>query len=221
VALEVEFDPRALVAMKRRGPMVRTSRWTRGYIAVGFIGLLVGAVLAAGCSSGTSNADKTATAVAKNASATVAPTKPLATATAAKATSPTALAATTTTTTASGTSTPSAATSTVKIAQSASLGNILTDANGMTLYTYKDDVPNSGVSSVPAGIAPNWPPLTISSGAPVAPTGLPGKLSAFTLPDGSKQVEYLGMPLYLFVGDKKAGDTTGQGLINKWYVAPP
>ena len=197
--------------------MIRTSRWTRGYLAVGFIVLLVGAVLAAGCSSGTSSADKTATAVAKHASATAAPTKPPATATAAKATSPTALAATT----ASGTTTPSAATSTVKIAQSASLGSILTDANGMTLYTYKDDVPNSGVSSVPAGIAPNWPPLTVSSGAPVAPTGLPGKLSAFTLPDGSKQVEYLGMPLYLFVGDKKAGDTTGQGLINKWYVAPP
>ena len=182
--------------------------------------MLVGAVLATGCG-GTSSADKTATAVAKNASATVAPTKPPATATAAKATSPTAPAATTATTTASGTSTPSAATSTVKIAQSASLGSILTDANGMTLYTYKDDVPNSGVSSVPANIAPNWPPLTISlrgSGRADRPAG---QLSAFALPGGSKQVEYKGMPLYLFVGDKKAGDTNGQGLINKWYVVAP
>ncbi len=201
--------------------MIRTSRWTRGYLAVGFIAVLVGAVLAAGCSSGTSSADKTATAVAKNASATVAPTKPPAAATAAKATSTKAPAATTTTTTASGTSTPSAATSTVKIAQSASLGNILTDANGMTLYTYKDDVPNSGKSSVPANIAANWPPLTISSGAPVAPTGLTGQLSAFTLPGGSKQVQYKGMPLYLSVGDKKAGDTSGQGLLNLWYVVAP
>ncbi len=201
--------------------MIRTSRWTRGYLAVGFIGLLVGAVLAAGCSSGTSSADKTATAVARNASVTVVATKPPAATTAAKATSTTAPAATTATTTASGTSTPSAATSTVKIAQSASLGNILTDANGMTLYTYKDDVPNSGVSSVPANIAPNWPPLTLSSGVPVAPTGLAGQLSAFTLSGGSKQVEYKGMPLYLFVGDKRAGDTTGQGLINKWYVVAP
>jgi predicted lipoprotein with Yx(FWY)xxD motif len=204
--------------------MARTSRRTRGYLVAGLISVLVGAVLATGCG-GTSSADKTATAAAKNANAATATKPPGATSTA-KVTTTAATAATSTkapaaTASASGTSTPSAATSTVKIAQSASLGSILTDANGMTLYTYKDDVPNSGVSSVPANIAPNWPPLTISSGNPVAPAGLSGQLSAFALPGGSKQVEYKGMPLYLFVGDKKAGDTTGQGLLNLWYVVAP
>lgn len=199
--------------------MNRTSAWMRRFLAVGVVGVLIGAVFGAGCGGGTSSADKTATAVAKSASATAAATKPpAATSTPAPAATSTKAPAATSTTAA--TSTPGAATTTVKIANVASIGNILADPNGMTLYTFKNDVPNSGQSSVPANIAPNWPPL-IAAGALVAPPDLPGQLGSFARPDGSMQVMYKGMPLYLFVGDTKPGDANGQGLLGLWYAATP
>jgi predicted lipoprotein with Yx(FWY)xxD motif len=32
---------------------------------------------------------------------------------------------------------------------------------------------------------------------------------------------YKGMPLYFFFKDANAGDTTGQGINNVWYVVAP
>jgi predicted lipoprotein with Yx(FWY)xxD motif len=185
-----------------------TSRWMRGYLAAIAILAIVAAILAAGCGGGKSSADKTATAVAKAGAATA--TKP--------ATTPTVAA--TATKAAAATNTPSAATSTVKIGQVASIGSVLTNPAGLTLYTFKDDVRNSGQSLVPAAIAPNWPPLTVT-GTPVAPSGLPGQLGSFTRPDGTTQVMYNGMPLYTFVGDTQPGQANGQGLLNLWFAATP
>jgi predicted lipoprotein with Yx(FWY)xxD motif len=196
--------------------MNRTPRWMRGYIASIAIVAIIGALLAAGCGGGKSSADKTATAAAKAGAATA--TKPAVTSTAA-ATATKAPAATATNAPAA-TNTPGAATPTLKIGQVASIGSVLTNPAGLTLYTYKDDVPNSGQSSVPAAIAPNWPPLTVT-GSPVATSGLPGQLGSFTRPDGSKQVMYNGMPLYTFVGDTQPGQANGQGLLNLWFAATP
>jgi predicted lipoprotein with Yx(FWY)xxD motif len=163
--------------------------------------------LAAGCGGGESSADKTATAAAKSGAATA--TKAPATSTAAA-----------TATKAAATGTPAAAASTVKIGEVAAIGSVLTNPDGFTLYIYKDDVPNSGQSSVPAAIAPNWPPLTVT-GDVVAPQGLPGQLGTFTRTDGSKQVMYNGMPLYTFVGDSQPAQANGQGLLNLWFAATP
>jgi predicted lipoprotein with Yx(FWY)xxD motif len=172
--------------------------------------VFAGALVAVGCGGGTSSADKTATAAAKAPAATAA--KPVATSTSApKATA---------TTPAAATNTPSATTPTILIGEVPSIGSVLANPGGFTLYTYKDDVPNSGKSSVPAAIAPNWPPLIVT-GTPVAPSGLPGQLGSFALPDGSKQVMYNGMPLYTFVADKSPGEANGQGLLNLWFAATP
>ncbi len=196
--------------------MNRTPRWMRGYIASIAILAIIGALLAAGCGGGKSSADKTATAAAKAGAATA--TKPAVTSTAAA--TATKAPATTATNAPAATNTPSAATPTLKIGQVASIGSVLTNPAGLTLYTYKDDVPNSGQSAVPAAIAPNWPPLTVT-GTPVAPAGLPGQLGSFTRPDGSKQVMCNGMPLYTFVGDTQPGQANGQGLLNLWFAAMP
>ena len=196
--------------------MKRTPRRNCGYLATIAIVALIGAVLAAGCGGGKSSADKTATAAAKAGAATA--TKPAVTSTAA-ATATKAPAATATKAPAA-TNTPGAATPTLKIGQVAAIGSVLTNPAGLTLYTYKDDVANSGQSSVPAAIAPNWPPLTVT-GSPVAPSGLPGQLGSFTRPDASKQVMYNGMPLYTFVGDTQPGQANGQGLLGLWFAATP
>jgi predicted lipoprotein with Yx(FWY)xxD motif len=89
---------------------------------------------------------------------------------------------------------------------------IVTDAAGMTLYTYAQD--RVGESSCYGQCAANWPP------APVADdTQLTGGLTAVTRQDGSRQLALEGQPLYLWVGDDEPGDTSGDGLGGVWRVA--
>jgi predicted lipoprotein with Yx(FWY)xxD motif len=95
-----------------------------------------------------------------------------------------------------------------------SLGDVLVDGKGMTLYMFTAD--SAGTSSCDAACAQNWPPV-IGTAAPG--TGLDaGDFGTTTRSDGSTQVTFHGMPLYLFAGDKAAGDVNGQGIGTKWYV---
>lgn len=114
--------------------------------------------------------------------------------------------------------TASMAPTVVKTAQNATLGTILTDSSGRTLYVYKNDSMN--VSNCTGACAQNWPPLT-TTGTPSLASGVPGTLGTITRGDGSKQVTYNGMPLYTFKADSNPGDTKGQGIGNVWHVATP
>jgi predicted lipoprotein with Yx(FWY)xxD motif len=107
----------------------------------------------------------------------------------------------------------------VKVANIAKLGPILTDAKGMTLYRYTPDQANT--SNCYDQCATNWPPLLVTSGQTLAPTGLQGTLGLTTRKDGAKQVTYNGVPLYYFAKDVKTGDTAGQGVGSVWYVVKP
>jgi predicted lipoprotein with Yx(FWY)xxD motif len=105
--------------------------------------------------------------------------------------------------------TSSGASATVGVANS-SLGSILVDSTGRTLYLFKAD---SGTSSACSGAcAVAWPPL-LATGKPTAGAGLTAsKLGTITRSGGSHQVTYNGHPLYLFIKDTKAGQTNGQGV---------
>jgi D-xylose transport system substrate-binding protein len=109
----------------------------------------------------------------------------------------------------------------VMVADNATLGKILVDSKGMTLYAFKNDT--SGVSNCNDTCAQNWPPLTVASmdTAPVAGSGVTAKLSVIKRQDGTYQVAANDMPLYYFKNDAAAGDTKGQGLNNLWYVVSP
>ena len=92
---------------------------------------------------------------------------------------------------------------------------VLTDSRGFTLYYYTPDTPTSIACT--GGCAQNWPPLTFSgTGPPTSSSPLPGTLSVY-----NGQVEYQGHPLYTFAGDTAPGQTNGQGLGGKFYVATP
>jgi len=110
--------------------------------------------------------------------------------------------------------------STVKTADNPGLGTILTDAEGMTLYRFDKDVPDSGKSVCNDQCAENWPAFT-SEDPLTLPEGVPGELTQITRDDGSMQVAYNGQPLYYFVGDEAAGDTNGQEVGDVWYVVNP
>jgi predicted lipoprotein with Yx(FWY)xxD motif len=96
------------------------------------------------------------------------------------------------------------------------LGKILSDTAGMTLYTFKNDIPGSGKSACAGGCATTWPPLTTSATTIAAPVGVTGALATIARDDGTKQVTYQGRPLYHYAADKAPGDTTGEGVGGVW-----
>jgi predicted lipoprotein with Yx(FWY)xxD motif len=110
---------------------------------------------------------------------------------------------------------------TVKVTNNPTQGPILTDNAGKTLYTYTNDVANSGKSNVSGNLLVAWPALVQASGDPIKGTGISGNLSLITRDDGAKQVAYNGMPLYYFNRDAAPGDANGQALNNVWFVVKP
>jgi predicted lipoprotein with Yx(FWY)xxD motif len=103
-----------------------------------------------------------------------------------------------------------------------SLGQILVDPRGRTLYLFKKDT--SGKSMCSGTCAVDWPPL-LATGRPTAGTGVKAsKLATTKRSDGKTQVVYNGHPLYRFIGDEKPGNTSGEGLTAfgaRWFVVSP
>lgn len=104
---------------------------------------------------------------------------------------------------------------TVMLGQTA-LGEVLVDAQGLTLYAFTEDSADS--STCGAGCVEFWPPLTVEA-EPVAGEGVDqGLLGTITRDDGSRQVTFAGRPVYTYSEDAAPGDVDGQGFSNTWYV---
>jgi predicted lipoprotein with Yx(FWY)xxD motif len=122
------------------------------------------------------------------------------------------------------TATPSAsapvAAAAVIVTQNMSLGPILTDASGRTLYQF---LPEKGGKIVCTGACLTaWPPALSNSA--VAGPGVTGRLALITRPEGGQQLTYNTWPLYYFSGDSGPDQTKGQGLNGfggRWLVATP
>jgi predicted lipoprotein with Yx(FWY)xxD motif len=121
-------------------------------------------------------------------------------------------------TTAAATEAPAAAEggATVALGQNDQLGSFLVDDQGMTLYLFTKDTPNTTVCYDNCAVA--WPPL-LTTGGPVAGEGVEASLLGTTnRTDGTVQVTYNGWPLYYYEKDKAPGDVTGQDVGGVWYV---
>lgn len=101
---------------------------------------------------------------------------------------------------------------------STSLGTVLTTPQGLTLYYFVPE--KGGVVACTGGCATTWPPLK-ASGAETKPSSVTGTLGTVALSDGSMQVTYNGWPLHTYAADSAAGQTNGQGVAGKWFVATP
>jgi predicted lipoprotein with Yx(FWY)xxD motif len=117
--------------------------------------------------------------------------------------------------------TSSGGSATVGVSNS-SLGSILVNSSGRTVYLFKADV---GTKSACSGAcATAWPPL-LATGTPTAGAGLTAsKLGTTTRSDGTRQVTYNGHPLYRFVKDQKPGQVNGQGVTAfgaSWFALTP
>jgi predicted lipoprotein with Yx(FWY)xxD motif len=114
--------------------------------------------------------------------------------------------------------TASGQTATLSIADT-SLGKILVDSWGHTLYLFKADAPTVSACTGPCAAA--WPPL-LADGKPTVGGGVNASLvGTIPRPGIARQLTYNGHPLYLFEGDQKPGEVNGQGVIAfgaPWYV---
>jgi predicted lipoprotein with Yx(FWY)xxD motif len=100
---------------------------------------------------------------------------------------------------------------------SSSLGKIIVDGNGRTLYFYSPDSPGKSVCE--GACLAHWPP---ADGKPSGGTGVnAGKIGTITRSDGTTQASYANLPLYYYTGDSGSGQTTGQGFDGKWNVVDP
>ena len=94
--------------------------------------------------------------------------------------------------------------------RSSTLGRILVDRRGHTLYLLGKD--KRGMSSCNGACAFDWPPL-IMSGRPRAGVGAKASLLGRSRrKDGRWQVTYNHHPLYTFFEDTKTDSTNGEGL---------
>jgi predicted lipoprotein with Yx(FWY)xxD motif len=123
------------------------------------------------------------------------------------------------TTSAPGGSSVPAGAAELKTAQSGA-GQIVVDAKGMSVYFYTKDVKDSGTSACTGGCITAWPPVTTASDSP-AVEGITATVGTIPAPDGKKQVTINGLPVYYYAKDKAAGDITGQGVGNVWYLVNP
>src|SRR4051812_29445587 len=96
--------------------------------------------------------------------------------------------------------------------RSTSLGRVIVDAHGRTLYAFGHDLKNKSRCS--GACASNWPPaLTKAKSKPKVGAGISrAKLRVIKRSGGAHQLSYAGHPLYRYAGDSKAGDVNGQGL---------
>ncbi|MCA9858182.1 MAG: hypothetical protein KC438_00600 [Thermomicrobiales bacterium] len=111
------------------------------------------------------------------------------------------------------------AATTVGVAESADLGQFLTDSEGRTLYLFTRDT-EPGVSTCGGDCATNWPPYTPAEPLTL-PDGVEGALTLVDTPDGVQTLAYNDIPLYYFAGDTEPGQTNGQGVGEVWYVVAP
>ncbi|HUF99134.1 MAG TPA: hypothetical protein VMM60_13470 [Ilumatobacter sp.] len=99
-----------------------------------------------------------------------------------------------------------------------SLGDVLVDADGFTLYGFTPD--SGGVPTCYDVCAADWPPTIVESvDAVTIGDGLDASMfTTVERDDGALQIAVDGWPLYSFAGDQGPGDVNGQGVGGIWYV---
>ena len=108
------------------------------------------------------------------------------------------------------------AAATVATSTVGSLGTVLVDGTGRTLYLFESD--NNTTSTCTGTCAGTWPALLTGS-APAASGGADASmLGTTTRDDGTTQVTYNGHPVYVYSGDSAPGDANGQDIGGVWYT---
>jgi predicted lipoprotein with Yx(FWY)xxD motif len=93
-----------------------------------------------------------------------------------------------------------------------SVGTILVNARGFTLYAFTRDARNTDACMKISGCVGIWPVVTTSA-TPIAGPGVKRSLiGSIAIGGGHRQVTYAGHPLYTYVADSAPGQTTYVGV---------
>jgi predicted lipoprotein with Yx(FWY)xxD motif len=127
----------------------------------------------------------------------------------------------------SGATPASGGATTVAVRSVSGTGDVLTDAQGHTLYASEQEA-NGKLLCTTSACTTFWQPLVVADGKPTGPSSLTAKLTTVTRPDGKMQVALNGSPLYTFTEDHSAGQISGNGFKDSfgsqhftWHVATP
>ena len=82
----------------------------------------------------------------------------------------------------------------------------------MALYTFDGDA--DGISNCYGDCAANWPPAILDAGSKLGEN-----YTLIPRTDGTMQIAFRGKPLYLFGGDSKIGDISGDGVGGVWHLS--
>jgi len=103
--------------------------------------------------------------------------------------------------------------------QHSSLGTVVTDPEGQTLYMYTED-PSGQSACTASWCVADWLPL-LAQQTPTAASDITGTVGTIHRPDGTAQVTLDGHPLYAFTGDLVPGDVRGEGIGGTWFALDP
>ncbi|MFF8480932.1 SCO0930 family lipoprotein [Streptomyces antibioticus] len=105
----------------------------------------------------------------------------------------------------------------LSVSQHPSLGSIVVDAEGRTLYRFVKDTDWPMSSACTGSCLDRWEPAAVVDRNDVSGID-PKKVIPFDRPDGIAQQTLDCWPLYRFTGDAEAGDINGQGVDGAWYA---
>ena len=102
-----------------------------------------------------------------------------------------------------------------------SLGSVIVDSSGFTLYRFSKDSGKQNTCLKTSECSTTWPALE-TSGQPTVGPGLKASLvSTIALPGGKRQVTYAGHPLYRYAAGTERGETSYAGVKQfggTWYA---
>ncbi|KUL36336.1 SCO0930 family lipoprotein [Streptomyces regalis] len=106
------------------------------------------------------------------------------------------------------------------------LGEIVIDKNGHTVYRFMKDTQWPMSTKCTGECLEKWPVVAPVDAEDTEGIDLQGSTPnrgyvVFDRPDGIKQQSIDCVPIYTFAGDKKPGDTNGQGVGGTWFAVRP
>jgi predicted lipoprotein with Yx(FWY)xxD motif len=101
-----------------------------------------------------------------------------------------------------------------------SLGTVVVDGKGRTVYQFDDDRVGAAKSACTGVCVGLWPELTTTSSAPKG-SGVTGTVGTAPTTGGARQLTLDGHRLYTFSGDTKPGQVNGEAFQNEWWVLAP